>query len=149
MLNWGILLVFLTVLGLSFYKFAYPAILKRKAQLSLQNIIFPDGENQKREILRLFHHFTKYRFTDDQILDYFIKIKGLQNLTLCKNTNFWTKKYLLSPTMIRLNYFEQVKFYELFMNYSGQKNKDSVKNNIARDDKSGPVQKKLSKNHLI
>lgn len=31
--------------------------------------------------------------------------------------NFWTRKYLTSPTRLKLNYFEQVKFYEMFLNY--------------------------------
>ncbi|GAO27964.1 hypothetical protein JCM15548_13 [Geofilum rubicundum JCM 15548] len=80
-------------------------------------VIFPEGEAQKQAVMKTFHGFTKERFSDDQIMDYFMKIKGLQNLSISSKTDFWVKKYLLSPTKIKLNYFEQVKFYELFMNF--------------------------------
>jgi hypothetical protein len=30
---------------------------------------------------------------------------------------YWTRKYLMTPTKVKLNYFEQVKFYETFLNY--------------------------------
>ena len=103
--------------ALAMYRIYLPAYTKKRAQAVLLDILFPGGESQKDEVLRTFHQFTNNRFSQDQILDYFIKIKGLQTLNLNVKSNFWIKKYLLSPTDVKLNYFEQVKFYETFMNY--------------------------------
>jgi hypothetical protein len=122
MLIW--ILSFLFVAFVSCFWFCrqlLPAIVKRKAHGTLHKVIFPEGETQKQEVLKTFHGFTKERFSDDQIMDYFMKIKGLQNMSIGSTTNFWVKKYLLSPTKVKLNYFEQVKFYELFMNFPAGK----------------------------
>lgn len=99
------------------YKTLLPSFAKKKALSSLLTLIFPSGKEQQDEVMKVFHQFTSNRFTDDQILDYFIKIKGLQTLDLKTKTDFWVKRYLLTPTNIRLNYFEQVNFYKTFMNY--------------------------------
>lgn len=118
MVIWISTLLFLAVASVFwFYRQLLPVIVKSKAHGTLHKVIFPKGEIQKQDVLKTFHSFTKHRFTDDQILDYFLKIKGLQNLSLSSKTDFWVRKYLLSPTKIKLNYFEQVKFYELFMNF--------------------------------
>ena len=119
MLYWSILFVVVLAGIISLYLCRFhPLIVKLKAQGTLQKIIFPEGNSQKREILDIFHDFTNRRFSDDQLLDYFIKIKGLQNMSLGYNSSYWIKKYLLSPTEIKLNYFEQVKFYEMFLNFT-------------------------------
>jgi hypothetical protein len=118
MLIWILSLLFLVLTSCFWFcRQLLPAIIKRKAHGTLHKVIFPEGEAQKLGVLKTFHGFTKERFSDDQIMDYFMKIKGLQNLSIGSSTNFWVKKYLLSPTKIKLNYFEQVKFYELFMNF--------------------------------
>src|SRR5690606_18404448 len=127
MLIW-ILSFLLVALGSCFWfcRQLLPIIVRKKAHGSLHKVIFPGGETQKQSVLNTFHGFTKERFSDDQIMDYFMKIKGLQNLSLGSSTNFWVKKYLLSPTKIKLNYFEQVKFYELFMNFPADKTSGST-----------------------
>ena len=118
MLYWTLsLLIILTGTGFWLYKRLFPAIIKQRAQADLYKVIFPKGEEQKQKVLEIFHEFTNHRFNDEQILDYFIKIKGLQNLSVCVKTSFWIRRYLLSPTDIKLNYFEQVRFYEMFINY--------------------------------
>jgi hypothetical protein len=118
MLNWEIALI-LIITGITFwfYKTILPVIIKKRAQNALQHTVFPEGEVQKAKVLTAFHAFTNNRFTNDQVLDYFIKIKGLQNLNIYKQYSFWTKRYLQKPTEIKLNYFEQVSFYEAFLNY--------------------------------
>ncbi|TCO07898.1 hypothetical protein [Natronoflexus pectinivorans] len=138
MLNW-ILLPLVIIVGVSlwFYKYLLPVITKRKAQAILYNIIFPNGSDQKKDVMKRFHEFTKHRFSDEQILDYFIKIKGLQSMNVCNTTNFWIRKYLLSPTEIKLNYFEQVKFYELFMNYPGKSSNRTLQNSFTNVDEAG------------
>lgn len=107
------------VIGLSVivYRVYLPVFTKKKAHTSLLELLFPEGKEQQHLVMDVFHELTNKRFTDDQIIDYFVKIKGLQTLDLSSKTNFWIKKYLLSPTEVKLNYFEQVKFYETFMNY--------------------------------
>jgi hypothetical protein len=121
MLIWIVSILFLAAMSCFWFcRQLFPAIIRKKAQASLDRLIFPQGEAQKQAMMETFHGFTKERFSDDQIMDYFMKIKGLQNLSISSKTEFWIKKYLKSPTKIKLNYFEQVKFYELFMNFPPQ-----------------------------
>jgi len=95
----------------------FPILVRKKASNRLESILFPEGYWQKSEVLKTFRKFTSDRFSDEEILDYFFKIKGLQTIKINSGTNFWIKKYLFSLTAIKLNYFEQVKFYETFLNY--------------------------------
>ncbi|PWD99168.1 hypothetical protein [Marinilabilia rubra] len=95
----------------------FPKLVRKKASKKLESILFPDGYWQKSEVLKTFRKFTSDRFSDEEILDYFFKIKGLQTIKINSGTNFWIRKYLFSPTTIKLNYFEQVKFYETFLNF--------------------------------
>ena len=117
----------ISFLGLAFFSYFWfnrqilPTIIKNKAHNSLYKTIFPNGDLQKHEVIKIFHEFTNGRFTDDEVMDYFMKIKGIQDLSMKTGTNFWVRKYLLSPTKIKLNYFEQVKFYELFINFPSPK----------------------------
>lgn len=95
----------------------FPILVRKKAGQKLESILFPEGHRQKSEVLKTFKNFTGERYNDEEILDYFFKIKGLQTIKINSDTNFWIKKYLFSPTAIKLNYFEQVKFYETFLNF--------------------------------
>lgn len=95
----------------------YPKWVKKRAQKKLESRLFPQGNQQKSEVLKTFRSFTGERFSDEDILEYFFKIKGLQAVDINTRTNYWVKKYLFSPTSIKLNYFEQVKFYETFLNF--------------------------------
>jgi hypothetical protein len=95
----------------------FPKLVRKKAIKKLEIILFPKGYWQKSEVLKTFRKLTGERFSDEEILDYFFKIKGLQTININSRTNFWIKKYLFSPTTIKLNYFEQVKFYETFLNF--------------------------------
>jgi hypothetical protein len=95
----------------------YPGWVKKQAQKKLESRLFPQGNRQKAEVLKTFRNITGERFSDEDILEYFFKIKGLQAVDINTRTNYWVKKYLFSPTSIKLNYFEQVKFYETFLNF--------------------------------
>ncbi len=146
MLIWIFSLLFLvTASCFWFCRQLLPAIIRKKAQGTLHKVIFPEGETQKLAVLKTFHGFTKERFSDEQIMDYFMKIKGLQNLSIGSSTNFWVKKYLLSPTKIKLNYFEQVKFYEVFMNFPAGKASSppiiEMKNNSNAKEQEKPFNK--------
>lgn len=99
------------------FRYSFRQVIKRKAIPQLDAILFPDGLSQKAIITNKLKELTHDRFSEEQTLDYFMKIKGLQVVTLSQRSNFWIRKYLFSPTTIKLNYFEQVNFYKLFLNY--------------------------------
>ncbi len=94
-------------------------IAEKRAISKIESIIFSESNKSvsKTKVLETIHEFTANRLDDDLIMDYFYKIKGLQVLNINKPMNFWLKIYLTSPTKIKLNYFEQVKFYDTFLNY--------------------------------
>ncbi len=101
--------------GIVAYRYIIPDLIRKKAQQDLRGLIFPEGEKQSQDILRTFCEFTCNRFSEEELLDYYMKIKGLQNLNSGLYSDFWVKKYLMSPTLIKLNYFEQVQFYQHFI----------------------------------
>ena len=110
----------------------YPALVKKKATKQLESYLFPNGNQQKSEIIKCCKELTGSRFNDEEILDYFMKMKGL-HIVNPRKTNFWVKKYLLTPAPIKLNYFEQVRFYEMFLNFT--KDEDNRKKSIAAQNK--------------
>lgn len=96
---------------------------EKSAAKELEKLLFPKGEKDKVSILSMLNKITKGKYSDDLLLDYFLKIKGLQVVNMYDPVSFLTRKYLMSPTKLKLNYFEQVRFYESFLNYpqsSGQ-----------------------------
>lgn len=99
-------------------------IAEKKAIKDLETVLFPKGMAQKQQVVEAIHEITHNRLNDQEALDYFLKIKGLQVINLHDPINYWTRKYLMSPTKTKLNYFEQVRFYEQFLNYpEGHKNR--------------------------
>jgi hypothetical protein len=103
---------------------------EKRAIKELERKLFPNGDAQKSQIISAIHQITSNRLSDDLVLDYFLKIKGLQVINLNDPINFWTRKYLMSSTKVKLNYFEQVKFYETFLNFpEGNRRQD---NNTAK-----------------
>ncbi len=120
------------IIGFFLARFILQLFVERKALAKLEPVLFPEGARQKTKIAEALNIITKERFNEEQILDYFIKIKGLQVTDLSDRSNFWIKKFLFRPTLIKLNYFEQVEFYKMFLNYpatmesSVQKNQDSA-----------------------
>ena len=100
-----------------FWKKGVLLIAEKKAIKDLQRRLFPNGEEQKQKVLTTMEKITKKRFPEALMIDYFLKIKGLQIINMNDPVDFWTKKYLMTPTKMKLNYFEQVKFYETFLNY--------------------------------
>ncbi len=109
----AVLLVFL----FWFWKKGIQLIAEHKATKDLERHLFPNGEEQKQKVLETMGKITNSRFPESLMMDYFLKIKGLQIINMNDPVDFWTRKYLMTPTKMRLNYFEQVKFYETFLNY--------------------------------
>lgn len=99
----------------------------KRAVQRLSTLLFPHGGHQKEQTLKKLDSLTHHRFKREDALDYFLKIKGLQTINLNDPVDFWTRHYLLQPTRIRLNYFEQVKFYETFLNYPEIQGKQELK----------------------
>lgn len=91
---------------------------EKRTMRNLSAILFPSGEDQKEEIIDEIDAITQGRFTRDEMLDYYLKIKGLQIVDFHTNADSGMRRFLMQPTKIRLNYFEQVKFYETFLSYS-------------------------------
>lgn len=91
-------------------------VAEKKAIPKIENILFKSKKYNKSRVLDVIHELTSNRLNDEMVMDYFYKIKGLQVINN-KPINFWIKIYLTSPTKIKLNYFEQVKFYETFLNF--------------------------------
>jgi len=107
----------LLVLVLWFWKKGIQLMAEHKATKDLERHLFPDGEEQKKKVQEIMEEITSNRFSESLMMDYFLKIKGLQIVNMNDPVDFWTRKYLMTPTKVRLNYFEQVKFYETFLNY--------------------------------
>ncbi|MCU4156403.1 hypothetical protein J1N10_10470 [Carboxylicivirga sp. A043] len=112
-----ITLISLTAFGLWFWKKGLALLAERNASKELERVLFPNGDNEKEAILDSLIKITKGKYSQELLLDYFLKIKGLQVVNMYDPVNFWTRKFLMSPTKLKLNYFEQVKFYENFLNY--------------------------------
>jgi len=115
-----ILTVFLSaVLTLLIVLIIYNIYTRYREQQAIEkmcNLIFPDGNTQKETTLDDIMSLTKGRFNRDDLLDYYLKIKGLQILDLHTSEDKYISTYLMKPTKIRLNYYEQVLFYERYLN---------------------------------
>lgn len=109
----------LLAFGIWFWKRGLILIAERNASKELEKVLFPEGVSEKENVINSFKSITKGKYTNEMLLDYFMKIKGLQVINMYDPVDFWTRKYLMSPTKLKLNYFEQVKFYETFLNFPG------------------------------
>ena len=95
----------------------YRRYAEKKTLQRLSDILFPLGETQREETLNDMNEMTQGRFQREDLLDYYLKIKGLQIIDLHSNSDGGIRRFLMKPTKIRLSYFEQVKFYEIYLNY--------------------------------
>lgn len=124
-----ITLIVLSAFGIWFWKKGIILLAEKNAIGNLESMLFSEGNHQKKRIITSMHEMTNEKYSEDELLDYFLKIKGLQVVNFYDPVNFWTRKYLMSPTKLKLNYFEQVKFYETFLNYPESTRLSSDKNN--------------------
>ena len=114
---YGILILSTICIGFLLKKTVLPAMAKSRAYKELQPMLFSKGE--KQNVITKLHEITANRFSDEEVLDYYLKIKGSQISKQNNSRSFWVKRYLVTPADIKLNYFEQVRFYEIFMGYAG------------------------------
>ncbi len=91
---------------------------KRKTINKLCDFLFPgeDGRVVRSNVIAQMMELTNNRFTEDEMLDYYLKIKGLQMVDLNSFYDSDMRKYLMKPTLVRLQYRELVTFYERFLN---------------------------------
>lgn len=89
----------------------------RTSKEKLCEILFPQGEEQRNAILSEMEEFTQDKYSRNDLLDYYLKIKGLQIIDLHANGDVGIRHYLLQPTQVKFNFYEKVKFYEKYLNY--------------------------------
>ena len=92
-------------------------IKRKKPSQVLEEILFPFGKAQKRKVIEAFKKVTPQKFSDEEIIDFFMKEKGLQMIPTNPDLSQSLVKYIRKDTLIDLNYFERVKFHETFINY--------------------------------
>ncbi len=110
--------------------------LENEAIVRLIKILFPSGDEQMENTINDIDEMTHGRFTRDEILDYYLKIKGLQITDLHSNADSSIRSYLMKQTKVRLTYFELVKFYEIYLNYPQAIGESILNTNKIRLEKS-------------
>ena len=117
MANWIFLTAIFAGAILLILKKMKPQQKRSNASQILENILFPDGNIQKRKVIETFNDITNNNYSEEEIVDFFLKEKGLQLLSINHDLSTSVKKYIRQDTLIDLNYFERVKFHKVFINY--------------------------------
>lgn len=109
------------LIPLSFHMYRFWKQDKRQRAIDkVCQYLFPgdqDGLMRDRVVKRMMS-LTNHRFTEDEMLDYYLKIKGLQMIDMNSFNDSDMRKFLMHPTLVRLQYRELVIFYEQFLNQS-------------------------------
>ncbi|PZX11225.1 hypothetical protein LX69_03179 [Breznakibacter xylanolyticus] len=93
---------------------------EKYGKTALEKVLFVRGGVCRNQVIQVIREITLQRLSDEEALDYFLKIKGLQVVGLTGPVGYWMRRYLMTGTRARLTYFEQVKFYEAFLNFVPQ-----------------------------
>jgi len=117
MKNTIIVVVSVLILGFIAYKIIFPYVMSFRGRNFLYKKLFFNRETQKNEVVRKFHEITKNRYSDHLAIDYFMKEKGLQLMSITPGTPLILKYYLNNNPKAVLTYFEKVKFHEAFIKY--------------------------------
>lgn len=106
------------LLWLGYYYRHKRSLKKKVVEERLTKMLFPGerGEQKMMEMLEHVSQITGGRFTEEQILDYYLKIKGLQIFDINSISDREICDFLMQPTVIRLRYKELVCFYEKYLN---------------------------------
>lgn len=109
------------LIPLSFHMYRFWRQEKHKRAIDkVCRYLFPtdnDGLMKDRVVKRMMS-LTNNRFTEEEMLDYYLKIKGLQMIDMNSFNDSDMRKFLMRPTLVRLQYRELVIFYEQFLNQS-------------------------------
>ncbi len=100
--------------------------MESKAVKMLTDQLFPSGELQKELVIDEIMEMTKNRFPREDVLDYYLKIKGLHVLDLHTGVEANIREYLMCPTKIRLNYMELVRFYDKYLSFPEARGQKAV-----------------------
>ena len=103
------------ILGLVFHKPMLQFVAEDKAKPVIDKMLFSEKGEAKRRVLLKIRNITNNRLSDDLLLDYYYKTKGQKQVKISKLSNLWLKVYLLTPPKIKLNYYEQLNFYNAFL----------------------------------
>ena len=98
-------------------KWLFYKVVRKKGIALLEKIYFADDPKLKDEVLDKLKKITSYQYTELELTDYFLKIKGLQNFNKDGNTNIWIRLYLKQKAAIKLDYFEQYNFFKAFKDF--------------------------------
>ena len=113
--------IYILIIGVVIYyllkRVIIPLRMIHKGKVHLNKSFFPLGEVQKKTVIRVFHKITENKYTDKQAIDYFIKEKGLQFMSVTPGAPLKIKYYLARPTLVQLTYFERVELHKAFINY--------------------------------
>ncbi len=82
----------------------------------LSAVLFTEGDNHKERVVQEMMKLTRGKYNRIQLLDYYLKIKGLHFVDLHTSSSRHVRSYLMRPTKIKLNYSELVQFYEKYLN---------------------------------
>lgn len=116
----GILILCLLI-PLTFHYLRFWKLRKKRDTIdTLCDLLFPgDTDGLMRDmVVSKMRQMTNGRYDDEGLLDYYLKIKGLQMIDLNSFNDNEVRKFLMQPTKIRLKYDETVSFYEVFLNQS-------------------------------
>lgn len=117
-MNYSIFLLSLSIPSVVFLfiggKWLFYKLIQKKGIAHLGKIYFMEDPKLKNEILTKLKEITKNQYSDLELTDYFLKIKGLQNFNKDRNTSFWINRYLKQKAAIKLDYFEQCDFFKAF-----------------------------------
>ena len=80
----------------------------------------------RQQLVADLHELTGHRFTDEEVLDYYLIIKGLQMVDLNTLNDPDTRRFLMEPTKIKLHYQEVVSFYEKYLNQPRVKGQSAI-----------------------
>ncbi len=116
----GILLLCLIVPLIFHYLRFWRLRRKQETIETLCALLFPgDQDGLMRDgVIDRMRKMTHDRYDDDELLDYYLKIKGLQMIDINSFNANGVREFLMQPTKIRLKYDETVSFYEVFLNQS-------------------------------
>lgn len=115
------LIIAIIVILLSLMIFFLRVVLRgaeyKKSIMRLSKLLFPDGDSQRDMVLQEFDALTDNHYSKDELLDYYLKIKGLQVVDLHAMADSTIRRFLMRPTKIRLKYTELKKFYATYLDY--------------------------------
>ncbi len=95
----------------------YDGIMNYFAIRNLLPLLFPVDAVDRDEVIAKMHKITKRCYNDDELLDYYLKLKGLHVLDMHADGGWFARRYMMKPTKIRLTYMETVMFYQEFFSF--------------------------------